>query len=442
MYPEMTNVYASRYGVSESILTSLGWTIQQLKRNVETNLGLSGATYQQEEDAPQLGGMVQGKADVPQLSTQQSDILLKAHRKLTHGLVLHNPSGQRSITHHSIGFADDTDQHTNTCTSNGDAVARVVARLTHSGQTWNDLITIPGGLLAYYKCNWQLIAWRQQSGHMELVHDHPHTLTIHNGKGARSTIDYVPPNKPNIGLGFHLCPDGNQRPQLAAILEKLHNTCARLASTNLTESKTQQLLRQRILPQLTYVLHLTSFSPTDCSRIDTLFRTFILPRQRLNRHYPAAVLYGPSDYGGMEFPHTHTLQTTTQLKYMIKQLRWNKMVANDMSVTLDTLQLVAGFHQPLLEYPLPHINYIGSSFFLTLRASLAKFDASLWIEDVWRPQLQRESDAFIMDRFVLIPRITPSELKQANAVRLYLRILTIADITDPSGRYPQWDAQW
>ena len=435
MYPEMTSIYASRYGVSENILTSIGQTIQQLKRNVETSLGLSEATYQQEEDAPRLGGMVQGKADVPQLSTQQSDILLQAHKKLTHGLVLHNPSGQKTITHHSVAFADDTDQHTNTPTSDDDAVAQVVDQLTHSGQTWNDLITIPGGLLAYHKCNWQLIAWRQKSGHMELIHNHPHTLTIKDRKGASSTIDYVPPDKPNIGLGFHLCPNGNQRPQLEATLAKLHNTCARLASTNLTESETRQLLRQRILPQLTYVLHLTSFSPTDCRRIDTLFRTFILPRQRLNRHYPGAVLYGPSEYGGMEFPHTHTLQTITQIKYIVKQLRWNKTVANDMIVTLDTLQLVAGFHQPLLEYPLPRVDYIGPSLFLTMRSNLARLDASLWIEDVWRPQLQREYDAFIMDRFILIPRITPSELKQANAVRLYMRILTIADITDPSGCY-------
>jgi ribonuclease HI len=40
-----------------------------------------------------------------------------------------------------------------------------------------------------------------------------------------------------------------------------------------------------------------------------------------------------------------------------------------------------------------------------------------------------------MDQFIRIPGITRAELKQANAVRLHLRILTIADIADPSGEF-------
>lgn len=40
-----------------------------------------------------------------------------------------------------------------------------------------------------------------------------------------------------------------------------------------------------------------------------------------------------------------------------------------------------------------------------------------------------------MDRFVQIPCITRAELKQANAVRLWLRVLTIADLVEPAGRF-------
>ena len=36
-----------------------------------------------------------------------------------------------------------------------------------------------------------------------------------------------------------------------------------------------------------------------------------------------------------------------------------------------------------------------------------------------------------MERFTTIPRITKGQLKQANTVRLYLRVITIADLTDP-----------
>lgn len=62
---------------------SIGGTIQRLQRNVETALRLSKKdTYAQTEDAPMIGGMVQGKADVPQFSTQQSEVLLQAQNSL------------------------------------------------------------------------------------------------------------------------------------------------------------------------------------------------------------------------------------------------------------------------------------------------------------------------------------------------------------------------
>lgn len=83
MHPAMANIYAQWYNVDVNILMSIGGTIQRLQRNVETALRLSKKdTYAQSEDAPMIGGMVQGKADVPQFSTQQSEVLLQAQNSL------------------------------------------------------------------------------------------------------------------------------------------------------------------------------------------------------------------------------------------------------------------------------------------------------------------------------------------------------------------------
>ena len=435
MYPAMSSIYAQKYNVDHNIMNSIALTISNLQRNVETSLGLSNSTYGQEEDAPHIGGMVQGKADVPQWSTQQSDILLRAHDRLTDGFSLPNPNGSRTIRHHSISFADDTDQHANTSSALQDAVARTVRKLEHSAQTWNNLINIPGGLLAYHKCNWQMIAWDSTSGYMDLIYNTTEELRIRDGKGAVAVIDFVPPNQPNVGLGYSICPDGNQTPQFESIYSAVQDICAGVSRAHLTESEVWQLLRTRLVPKLSYVLHLTSFTCKQCSKIDSLIRSTILPRLRFNRHFPSAVLYGPTQYGGMEFPHVYMMQTLVQLQYIIKQLRWNKGVGNDILVTVDSIQLYTGFEKPILEMVDPPITYVENSFFLSLRTRLAELDASLWIEEVWRPHLQREGDAFLMDAFVRIPGITPSELKKANAVRLYMRILTIADMADPSGKF-------
>lgn len=88
-----------------------------------------------------------------------------------------------------------------------------------------------------------------------------------------------------------------------------------------------------------------------------------------------------------------------------------------------------------MEYPTPPVNYLGESYFLHIRTQLADINASIWIEDVWKPLPHREHDEFLMDKFLQIPGITRVELRQANAVRMYMRILTIADIADPSGEF-------
>ena len=96
---------------------------------METSLGLSQDTCSQAEEMPNIGGMVQGKADVLQLSMQQSEVLLKVHKQLTTGFSLLNPTGTRRVSHHSISFADDTDQHTNVDTRMDDVIPTVVENL-------------------------------------------------------------------------------------------------------------------------------------------------------------------------------------------------------------------------------------------------------------------------------------------------------------------------
>jgi hypothetical protein len=234
MYPAMTNIYASRYKVDKNILLLIGKTVQRLRRNIETALGVSSRHYEQLPDMPNIGGMVQGKADVPQLSTQQSDAMLKAHKALAAGLHLTNPTGTHSICHHSISFADDTDNHVSVPSNSNDPITEAVLAGEDSAQTWSNLVDICGGLITLHKCNWQLIAWDDR---MEMV-TNPHlTVTLLNTHGTPSNIKFLPPNRPNVGLGFLLCPDGNQLPQYESLHNAINTLCGKIVSSFLREDE-------------------------------------------------------------------------------------------------------------------------------------------------------------------------------------------------------------
>ena len=435
MYPEMTSIYAAKYAVSQSVMTSIGATISLLQRNVETALGISTKSYSQERDAPRLGGMVQGKADVPQLSTQQSDIMLRAHKTISYGVQIESPGLHRRICHHSIAFADDTEGQVASDTTDNISIPRMVGRLQHSGQTWSNLTNICGGLIAHHKCFWQLLAWDEVNGYLEPRQDIDEDLILHDGKGSYHAIEYKHPHEPNIGLGFSICPDGNQLPHLNSLVTKIRDLCKAASGAYLTEAEARLLLHQRLLPKLSYALHGTSFTRKQCGQINTLIRRSILPIMRFNRHYPGTVLYGPMEYGGMEFPEAYTLQDQIQLDYLIKQIRWDKVIANDFLVALDSVQMCAGFTSPILESTKDPIVYLMRSYIIDLRQRLAEMDAFLWIEKGWCPKIQRVNDRSIMHVFSKCPQISRAMLRQANAVRLYLRVITIADLADVGGSY-------
>ena len=435
MWPDLTSVIATKYGVSRTIMTCLSRTIAKLERNVETALGISTQSYSQGSSASRLGGMVQGKADVPQLSTQQMDVMLKTHRQLAPGLHLTSPSLGRSIRRTCLSYADDTDGQVSVDTDGLTSLSDLIELLRVNAQTWSNIADMCGGLIALHKCNWQLLAWEQKSGHLSLVTTAPDPLTMRDCHGSATTITFLPPDLPNVGLGFHLCPNGDQRPQFATLLAAINRLCRSVAGANLSENETRTLLQQRLIPKLSYALHGSSFSEQQCHKLNSVIRSSLLPGMRFNRHFPSAILYGPTDYGGMEFPEIYTLQDQIQLEYLLKQLRWGQTVANDFMVTLDSVQLCSGYCRPLLESVSDTVDYLEPSYILDLRRRLAELGADIWIEHAWCPQLQREGDSSLMEAFNNIPGITRAKLRQANSVRLYLRVVTVADLCDVQGTH-------
>ena len=215
----------------------------------------------------------------------------------------------------------------------------------------------------------------------------------------------------------------------------MKDLCRSVAAAYLTEGEANQLIHQRLKPKLAYALHGTSFTEKQCGKINSMLRSTFLPITRFNRNFPSAVLYGPMEYGGMEFIEAYTLQDQVQLDYLIKQLRWDRTVANDFLVALDSVQMCSGFVEPILESVTDVIEYLSPSYIISLRTRLREMKAYIWIEKSWAPKLQREGDVSIMQAFVQCPKITRAMLKQANAVRLYLRVVTIADLADVGGTF-------
>ena len=118
-----------------------------------------------------------------------------------------------------------------------------------------------------------------------------------------------------------------------------------------------------------------------------------------------------------------------------------------MTSVFSQVQILSGRGIRILENPIQrpkrnankkaHIykcHHLGIGWFQSMSMFLHTINGSILIKDIWTPQPVRESDSILMDDFRNAIKLSKWEWAQVNSVCLWLRALTVADITDPSGR--------
>ena len=110
------------------------------------------------------------------------------------------------------------------------------------------------------------------------------------------------------------------------------------------------------------------------------------------------------------------------------------MAGNDMLVVLSAIQLISGLCKPILEDVTTRLPHLGDGWFKLHRERLAAMSGIVWVERQWAPSLQRLHDGALMAAFVEIPGATTATIVKASWCRLYVRVITIADLAHENGR--------
>ncbi len=79
----------------------------------------------------------------------------------------------------------------------------------------------------------------------------------------------------------------------------------------------------------------------------------LLPKLRLNRHTPRAILFGSPYYGGIDLPYLFLDQGIGQLKWLFGHIKSGDDVGSFLLILLSHVQLHLGVSQPFLTLPFP-----------------------------------------------------------------------------------------
>ena len=457
----ISSVVAMKKGMPVTVCDARSRTVRKMTRQVRTAAGTSSVTYREETGDVPLAGEIQGKGDVMGLWTLVSDSIISVHRKLTNGVTIRHVANGTTSTRSADAYVDDTDTYAELPNEDDNymdipdlesrdeeddddvpswrnAPRHVIATLGEGAQLWTNLILMIGHLMAFHKCLWQLLPWMPQDGLLvpRPFEDYKGELHLTDHRGLRSKIKHLPYTEANDGLGFLLTPLGDQTHEFTKRYSQAKDCMAKISTATLTTTEAWLMLMTRIIPRVTYPFMLTSFSAKQLKKIAVAIDNVILPKLKINRHTPRAMVYAPVDFGGMDIPSIATIQDQKGISHFVRHLQWGREISKDTRIVLSQVQLESGLVEPIMEQPSLELTYLEHGHIAHLRERLRVLGGGVWIDDTWTPQLQRARDQAIMDVFARVKckGATKRKLFLANKVRMWLRVITVAELADEGGR--------
>jgi hypothetical protein len=103
------------------------------------------------------------------------------------------------------------------------------------------------------------------------------------------------------------------------------------------------------IPAVAYPLVATHFQEKDLNKIENKALMSFLPKIGYNFNTPRAVVYGPTECGGIGIKNLFVEQSVKQINAYIQHTRLDSPLGKIMHITMDWVQLIVGIAKPVFE---------------------------------------------------------------------------------------------
>ena len=396
-----------------------------------------GVTQQAIKDVSNLPhfGSGQGIGWSGQACCASLNSVAKAMKNTCVSLSYTNPS--RSLNVQTIGdyFVDDTELGINFEAS--DHLLPLLPQAQHTDQKHTFFWNTSGGKVACDKSSWYYIDFIFINGKPKLLRKDALPGEINTRPDFSSppvTVPRLEVNQAHKTLGCWVTADGSQNTQFT-VLEKLSKKWASINRTSgLSPSEILMSYYSRLLPQITYRLVTTNFSYEQCESLINSILPVIINAFHIQRHFSYNLALAPHRYGGLNIQHTFYTLLQLKLQKFIYHIRCQDKTGKLFRISSEFSQLHMGTSHPFFHYPASlWTNLIPSTWITHLFHILNKCFIHVTYPQFWTPTLLRANDRCLMDIFI---QVTDDKLtlRQLNSCRIYLQVLTLADITTLDGK--------
>ena len=438
------NMRSKQMGVLPAISDTITTHIHNAKYNIKTANGISQQTYHNTLENP-LHGIGQGGRHSSTAWLIISTMLIKLMEKKSQGVIFTGTRTKTKVQRRMDAFVDDCTKFINEFEAEMKRQpTQILTKLQQAAQWWEQLLHASGGKLELTKCFYYMVEWGfDENGFAHIIQDETRQpITIKDSEtGEQIQIQEKQARESHRTLGYHINPQLDTEPSFQHLKLKASKLAGDITKHYLSPMDTELFARAIYKPSITYTLLFTYLTDLELQEIERAPLSKIIQRLGFNRSFPRAVVHAPKHHGGLGIIKLTNIQQKDKITFVLKHARNTTTIAKWLETTMDWQQLHAGTTYCIFKQPQTQLLYLQKNWLTELRRALANTNCKLHLTFTKPTKLRRIHDAAIMEIGVDM-RLTRLELQRLNACRLYLRVETIADISNTQGTEIQeevWD---
>ena len=426
-----------RAGAAESSTSSMFKTIQRLQHRVRTAFGDSAATFGGDEwsDLEALMGVGQGNGAGPAIWAVISTVFFDVLRKHGYGALLQAPFSRRKLDIAGFGFVDDTDLVQTGLST--DDYWDIATKLQSAVELWEKCTEMSGGCLVPAKSWWTLVDFTWHNGKWDYNSDmNDVSIEIKDSNGQQKVLEQLAANEAQKMLGVWLAPDGNNKKQVEEMRKQTVEWAEKVRTGAIDRRDAWQALNSTILKKLEYPLVALTLSKAQCDYVMAPALERGLPRAGICRNMPRAVIYGDLDHQGMGLHNLYTTMGLHQVQALLTNIWRDNITGKLLRISLESFKLELGISGSIFNKNYYSYKHIATDCWVKHLWKFVQDECIDIYDEVEGGGLLREKDSMLSSNFANAERmevITKGEWSSANRCRLFLQVLTVADISTGDG---------
>ena len=428
----VASLSAQKNGVQPEPIHALIDSLQNSSSSVRTAYGDSTRTHESTPETP-YHGTGQGSGASPAVWFVITIVLIEALLHERVGTFITMAISLNLIRFPAILFVDDTD-FIITGPSEYETATSILSESQRTLLLWSALLHATGGSLRPEKCRWSLIDFKWTSGKpsYKSQRDCPGSLVAYSSDRRLELVKRLDPSQSVEILGVYMNAIGTDDKEYTRSIEKIEDWDKKITDGTIYKKAVYTALHSTIYRNVTYRLPATQFSPYRCTQMNFKLHRHVLSKMGVNNKIGNSYRYAPLSVNGLGLMDVRLEQIICHLQELVSHVGRHTLNGLATQAEIELCQLHVGSGRHLWKVPYAYVNNLLPPCEIKyLLRECAHFRIEI-VGEYNRFGLQRIHDRNLMDELFDSP-MSHSDIALVNQCRLYLQVLTLADIANGEG---------